>query len=327
MTVAETCINGLSLADEQSRKLLFNPSLMLISTDTIIEKYNRDSNSALLKNWYIDRSLIKKQLFDRSLDTKCAIEKNTKWIEDVVNAFNSIPPLTSFSRSKPTIPEFDEILSEPSDTAEIKKFIRKVNYEMLGYHCNHKVMNEQCDHVFKNISDLYHSKEYVEYESFIDELSKLIFHIRSKDSYDKEFHQSDMYRIPLPSEIKHIIDNVIKMNGAITAYNAKTNPECSKCKAAVRKYEYSVREIERMRSDAKQLQEEIAKPDESRYDFVEFLSKNWPTIDRIQLRVVKDRYKQEFNINLKYEELIEKVESTKLFKVTNVHNVKWMNRL
>lgn len=319
-----TTINGLDFADESSRKLLFNPSLMIIGTEQIMEKYNTNSNNNQLKEWYTKRSQIKNDLFNRTLDTKCTRDRNTKSVEDVVNVFNSIPSLLSFARSKPIIPEFDEILVKPTDTAEIKKFIRKVNYEMIGYHCNHKVMNEQCDQVFKNISDLYHSKEYVEYESFIDRLSKLIHQIRSKDSYGKDFHDGELYYIPLNHEIKHIIDNVIKMNGSITAYNAKTNPECSRCKSTVRKYEYSLREIERMRSEIQQI---ISKPAESKYDIREFLMKNYQTVDRVPLRDVKDRYKQEFNVSLKFADLIEKIESTKLFKITNVHNIKYMNRL
>ena len=319
-----TTINGFDFNDESSRKLLFNPSLMIIGTEQIMEKYNTNSNNDQLKEWYINRSQIKYDLFNKSLDTRCNRDRNTKWIEDVVNVFNSIPPLLSFSRSKPSIPEFDEILVEPTDTAEIKKFIRKVNYEMIGYHCNHKVMNEQCDQVFKHISDLYHSNEYVEYESFMDKLSRLIYHIREKDSYDKDFHEGEIYHIPLNHEIKHIIDNVIKMNGSITAHNAKTNPECSRCKSTVRKYEYSLREIQRMRSEVTQL---ISKPAESKYDINEFLMKNYQTVDRVPLRDVKERYKQEFSVSLKFSDLIEKIESTKLFKITNVHNIKYMNRL
>lgn len=71
-------------------------------------------------------------------------------------------------RSKPTFPELDEIIVEPTNIAEIKKFIGKLNYEMIGYHRYHKVMNEQCDQAFKHIYDLYYSKEYIHYESLID---------------------------------------------------------------------------------------------------------------------------------------------------------------
>ena len=49
-------------------------------------------------------------------------------------------------------------------------------------------MNELCDQVFKHITDLSHSKEYIEYESFFDKLSRLIYQICSKNSYYKDFH-------------------------------------------------------------------------------------------------------------------------------------------
>ena len=79
-----------------------------------------------------------------------------------------------------------------------------------------------------------------------------------------------------------------------------------------------------MRSEGTQL---ISKPAESKYDIKEFLMKNYQTVDRVPLRDVKERYKQEFNGCLKFSDLIEKIESTKLFKITNVHIIKYMNRL
>ena len=79
-----------------------------------------------------------------------------------------------------------------------------------------------------------------------------------------------------------------------------------------------------MRSEMKQI---MSKPADSKYDMKEFLMKNYPTVDRVPLRDVKDRYKQEFGISLKFADLIEKIESTKLFKITNGHNIKYMNRL
>lgn len=320
---------GSIVNDSQYRNLIFDPSLMIIGTEQIIEKYNLNSNNEQLKAWYIELSQIKYQLFNKTLDTKCNIDRNTRWISDAVNVFDSIPQLLAFSRSKPVIPEFDEILIEPTDSADLKKFIRKVNYEMLGYHCNHKVMNEQCDQVFKHIADIYHSKEYIEYESFIDKIAKFIYQVRESDNkYNEEYDTFDNLVLPSVSQIKHIIDNIIQLNGEITAYNAKTNPECSKCKAAVRKYEYSVREINRMRSEISQLHQEIkSSPAESKYDIYKFLTNNYATIDRVPLRDVKDRYKQEFKINLTYDKLTELIEGTKLFKISNTHNVKYMVRL
>ena len=319
--------NVLDIYNESKNKCLFNPSMMIIGTEQILRKYNERSNNAILTEYQIKKSNIKNELFNRSIDVQCKRERNTRWISDVVNVFNSIPQLMNFSKSRLVIPEFDRIEVHANDSSELKKFIRKINCEMLGYHCNHKVMNEQCDKALKNISDLYSSNEYVEYEKFIDDLASLIYKVRSKDKYDKDFHESDTYRLPLRHEIKKIIDNVIKMNGSIAAYNAKTNPECSRCRAAVRKYEYAISEIERMRSEIKQLHKELSKPDEKRYDVYEFLMKNYPTIDKVPLSDVKKRYKAEFGVNLKLDDLGDKVSKTKLFKISNYHNIRYMVRL
>lgn len=115
-------------------------------------------------------------------------DRNTKSTEDVMNVFSLILSIFSFTRPKPYNLEFGLVFFEPIDLAEIKKFIGQANYEIIDFHRNHKVMNEQCDQFFKHITDLSHSKEYIEYESFIDKLSRLIYQIRSKNSYNKDFH-------------------------------------------------------------------------------------------------------------------------------------------
>ena len=137
--------------------------------------------------------------------------------------------------------------------------------------------------------------------------------------------------MPTKTEVEKIINIIVSLNGKISETNAKTNPECSKCKAAVRKYDYSIREIERMREELREqneIDEEIAnKPDEAKYDFKEFMKRNYPTIDKFQLKDVKDKYKKEFKQNKTYAELTEMVNETKLFTVKNVHGTYYVNRI
>ena len=121
--------------------------------------------------------------------------RNTKSTEDEINVFSYIFSISTFTRPKPNILDFVFFFFffffffyEPIDLDEIKKFIGKANNEIINFHRNHKVMNELCDQVFKHITDLSHSKEYIEYESFFDKLSQLIYQICSKNRYNKDFH-------------------------------------------------------------------------------------------------------------------------------------------
>ena len=115
-------------------------------------------------------------------------DRNTKITEDENNVFSYIFSISTFTRPKPNILDFGFFFFEPIDLNKIKKFIVKSNNDIINFHLNHKLMNELCDQVFKHITDLSHSKEYIEYESFFDKLSRLIYQICSKNSYYKDFH-------------------------------------------------------------------------------------------------------------------------------------------
>ncbi|EAX85420.1 hypothetical protein TVAG_495320 [Trichomonas vaginalis G3] len=101
------------------------------------------------------------------------------------------------------------------------------------------------------------------------------------------------------------------------------NPQCSKCKAAIRKYNYSVKEIERMRNDYADLKKEA----ENKMDMLEFLNKNYPTADDFLLSDVKKKYKETFGIVKTFDVLKEEIEATKLFRISNIHRTIHVKRL
>ncbi|EAX84296.1 hypothetical protein TVAG_425740 [Trichomonas vaginalis G3] len=105
------------------------------------------------------------------------------------------------------------------------------------------------------------------------------------------------------------------------------NPQCSKCKAAMRRYNYSVKEIERMRNDYADLKKEAEKPVENKMDILEFLNKNYPTADDFLLSDVKKKYKETFGIVKTFDVLKEEIEATKLFRISNIHRTIHVKRL
>ena len=57
----------------------------------------------------------------------CVNPNNTKIIMDAFNIVKQLPPITEVIKRKPEIPVFEPIQILKTDSAEIKKFIRKVN--------------------------------------------------------------------------------------------------------------------------------------------------------------------------------------------------------
>ncbi|EAX84404.1 hypothetical protein TVAG_001310, partial [Trichomonas vaginalis G3] len=199
---------------------------------------------------------IKQELLQGDLDCSAKDEENEQYLYEMQDIIDHLPKLPEIQQQKLTIPEFDEIEVRPTDSVEIKKFIRKVNYEFLGFHCNHKVMDKDCDMLYKNISDIYKSEEFKTYDNFVSLVAECVWQIRDKDRRGKVWNKQIK---PAAFELKKTIDALVVLAGKVSEYNAKMNPQCSKCKAAMRRYNYSVKEIERMRNDYADLKKETVR--------------------------------------------------------------------
>ncbi|EAX70925.1 hypothetical protein TVAG_484460, partial [Trichomonas vaginalis G3] len=212
--------------------LVMNPTSMLVEMKSFIpSSYTFET----------EIQKIKQELLTCNLDCSAKDETNEQYLYEMEDLIDHLPKLPEIQQQKLTIPEFDEIEVKPTDSVEIKKFIRKVNYEFLGFHCNHKVMDKDCDMVYKNVSDIYKSEEFKTYDNFVSLVAECVWQIRDKDRRGKVWNKQIR---PAMFEMKRAIDALVVLAGKVSEYNAKMNPQCSKCKAAMRKYNYSVKEIE-----------------------------------------------------------------------------------
>ncbi|EAY03610.1 hypothetical protein TVAG_161490 [Trichomonas vaginalis G3] len=295
--------------------LVMNPTSMLVEMKSFIpSSYTFET----------EIQKIKQELLTSNLNCSAKDETNEQYLYEMQDIIDHLPKLPEIQQQKLTIPEFDEIEVKPTDSVEIKKFIRKVNYEFLGFHCNHKVMDKDCDMVYKNVSDIYKSEEFKTYDNFVSLVAECVWQIRDKDRRGKVWNEQIR---PAMFEMKRAIDALVVLAGFISMYNAKMNPQCSKCKAAMRRYNYSVKEIERMRNDYTDLKKEAEKPAENKMDMLEFLNKNYPTAEDFLLSDVKKKYKETFGIVKTFDVLKEEIEATKLFKVMNHRNIYHVKRL
>ncbi|KAK8837127.1 hypothetical protein M9Y10_037182 [Tritrichomonas musculus] len=318
-----------------------------ISIDNALVQNNFSKEVSAFYNMSYERTkaAIKNDLLYNNYDPikyKLNIETNTNLIRDIFTIFQCMPKLNDITQTKPDVPIFEQIEELKTDSAEIKKFIRKVNYDMIGYHCNHNSINEKCDKVYSNVVNIYKSDEYQDYQSFINHALMIAISIINKDKDGKPY---DVYpRDPMlckePEDfsfgfidkcrIKEVSNNILIINGMIANNNAQTNKSCSRCDAARRKYNYSLFQIDRMREELKEQQEIDQQyeetPDENKYDMKWFLQKNYPSIDRFLLKDVQTKYKATFKINLTYDELKKKIEETGMFTISNVHRTMYVNR-
>ncbi|EAX91178.1 hypothetical protein TVAG_431550, partial [Trichomonas vaginalis G3] len=287
-TIGTTTIqaaNGGTLSTTTSpNSLVMNPTSMLVEMESFIP-------SSFTFETEIQK--IKQELLTSNLDCSAKDETNEQYLYEMEDLIDHLPKLPEIQHQKLTIPEFDEIEVKATDSVEIKKFIRKVNYEFLGYHCNHKVMDKDCDMVYKNVSEIYKSEEFKTYDNFVSLVAECVWEIRDKDRRGKVWNEQLR---PAIFEMKRAIDALVVLAGNVSMYNTKTMPQCSKCKAAIRKYNYSVKEIERMRNDYADLKKEAEKPAEDKMDMLAFLNKNYPTVEDFLLSDVKKKYKETFGI-------------------------------
>ena len=111
------------------------------------------------------RYQVKKDLLEYNYDPvkyNLRFEQNTIYVKDVFEIFQALPTINKMIQSKPEITIFEQILVEKTDSAEIKKFIRKVNNDMIGYSCNHNGIDEKVNKVFKNAVNIYRTEEHIE---------------------------------------------------------------------------------------------------------------------------------------------------------------------
>lgn len=239
-----------------------------------------------------------------------------------------LPPLIDFVQVKPILSTFDEIPELPSDSAPIRKFIRKANWDFIGYHCDHRIMNQQCDHVIKNISDLHKHEDFETYTTFIRSTAIYISDVIDLDRTDERYDEScsSYSDYPATYTVSKVVAALLHLNAKITEYNSKTTCNCSRCESTSRKYEYALKIINNMRSEyASSMPTSI---DPSSHPLLPFMDRVFGSrTDKFKLSEAVTLYKTETGITINQSEFELILVSSGVWKVTNSHNVKWVRHL
>ena len=302
----------------------------LIQLYSNMESFNMNTmfsraNSCNTNAYDMKISAILDNIFNNEFKIDVQVPQNQKYIQQILHILSNIPQLQEINKHKVTIPEFEEIEVMKTDSAEIKKFTRKANYDFLGFHCNHKSIDKNYEKFDALIADIYTSADFIEYRRIYKEIASSIYKIIQYDKLGEDA-QSDInahYVEDTEYNAKKLIELIIKINSKIISANSTLIKECSKCKATVKKYNYVIKEVQRMREEYNDTQD---LPAENVYSILQFLNKEFPTVDRFPISDVKDRYKQKFGLSLTIQEMKTRIEETNMFTVTCCKHKYFVNR-
>ena len=286
--------------------------------------------SNLSPKYVLKISKVIEQIFSNDFNIDIHVMQNHKYLQQILKILSNIPQLQEINKHRVVIPDFEEIEVMKTDSAEIKKFIRKANYDFLGFHCNHKTIDKNYEKFDALIADIYSSPEFVEYRRIYREIGGFIHKITEFDKLGKDAQcDSDAHYVEdTEYNAKKLVELIIKINSKIISANSTLIKECSKCKATVKKYNYVIKEVQRMREEYnEQLMPAVDdQPAESTYSILQFLNDEFPTVDRFPLSDVKSRYKQKFGLSLTIQEMKTQIEESNMFNITCCKRKYFVNR-
>ena len=282
------------------------------------------ANSCNTNEYELKISKVIEQIFSNDFNIDIHVMQNHKYLQQILKILSNIPQLQEINKHRVVIPDFEEIEVMKTDSAEIKKFIRKANYDFLGFHCNHKTIDKNYEKFDALIADIYSSPEFVEYRRIYREIGGFIHKITEFDKLGKDAQcDSDAHYVEdTEYNAKKLVELIIKINSKIISANSTLIKECSKCNATVKKYNYVIKEVQRMREEYN----EQLMPAESTYSILQFLNDEFPTVDRFPLSDVKSRYKQKFGLSLTQQEMKTQIEESNMFSITCCKRKYFVNR-
>lgn len=226
-------------------------------------------------------------------------ERNIKAKERYQELLSSVIPLYTINPIKLTIPIIDKINIEETDTADIKKMIRKLNIQTQSFTCDHTKHDKKYDNVLSEVGKIYLSKEMREIEEFNKHFTSCLLNIENKDKYNKVSPEyNDRYSA---SDFEKHNRNIIAVNNRLIELDSYFKSlSCAKCDHIVKLHKITLETIEEMREEnalrlrkSEQMKEDVA---EDKYSVEKFMLKQYPNLVRLPLTDISNRYKELFGI-------------------------------
>ena len=254
--------------------------------------------------------------------------RNITYIQRYQELFNHLIPIHTFQPKKWELPVIPKIKIEKTDSNDIKKMIRKLNVETQSFTCNHLSFDRKYDSFESDIGKVYLMQEKKDVDELIDRFVSVVMNIERRDKNNEDAY--DISEEISLNEIKKINDKIIAINNKLIEIESFFKSlTCHKCEHIMKKYMIVKETIEEMREElreerelAESLNEEIG---EDKYSIDSFMKKHFPTVERVLLKDVCDKYKEVTSIHKTLTQMKYDLEPL-MFKVTNCKGKYYVTR-
>ena len=270
------------------------------------------TNPTIVDSLVMKRDDIRRHLMNNTLMSTLTLTqpRNIMYVTRYQELFNHLIPIHTFQPKKLELPDIPKIKIEKNDSNEIKKMIRKLNIETQSFTCNHLTFDRKYDSFESDIGNVYLMQEKKDVES-------------NESAYDISEEIS-------LNEIKKINDKIIAINNKLIEIESFFKSlKCHKCEHIMKKYLIVKETVEEMREElreerelAESLNDEVG---EDKYSVESFMKKHFPTVERVLLKDICDKYKAVTGIHKTLTQMKDELESLE-YKVTNVSRKYYVTR-
>lgn len=232
------------------------------------------------------------------------------------------------------------VKTEKDDTNDIKKEIRKINKKCACHECDHTRFEKlKCQYI-ADISNLRKSKNLKTVNDYYNSMAGACDWLNVKETDDKvkkNFHKKyweyddDVYHsVHRMDDLEKVQRAAIDFNQEVAAIKAKyCATHCTKCEKLKKEYEYTLNLIQDMRDEEKERREEEIKQvlDEiENPPIINFMNQYFNGKDRIKVSDITRLWKTVNKKMIKQDEIIDMLEETNEWKITNSHNIKYATK-
>ena len=288
------------------------------------------TNPTIVDSLVMKRDDIRRHLMNNTLMStlKLTQPRNIMYVTRYQELFNHLIPIHTFQPKKLELPVIPKIKIEKTDSNEIKKMIRKLNIETQSFTCNHLTFDRKYDSFESDIGKVYLMQEKKVVDELIERFISVVIEVERRDKRDESAY--DISEEISLNEIKKINDKIIAINNKLIEIESFFKSlKCHKCEHIMKKYLIVKETIEEMREElreerelAESLNDEVG---EDKYSVDSFMKKHFPTVERVLLKDICDKYKEVTGVHKTLTWMKDELESLE-YKVTNVSRKYYVTR-
>ena len=296
----------------------------------IVQTNTKLTNPTIVDSFVMRRDDVRNHLMNNTLMNTLTLTqpRNIMFVQRYQELFNHLIPIHTFQPKKLELPVIPKIEIEKNDSNEIKKMIRKLNIETQSFTCNHLTFDRKYDSFESDIGKVYLMQEKKDVDELIDRFVSVVMNIERRDK-----NNEDAYKISEEislNEIKKINDKIIAINNKLIEIESFFKSlKCHKCERMMKKYMIVKETIEEMREElreerelAESLNDEVG---EEKYSVESFMKKHFPTVERVLLKDVCNKYKEVTGIHKTLTQMKDELDPLR-FKVTNCKGKYYVTR-